>query len=583
MPDHHTSPVRILLSLIVWSGVFMSAQHSDTISSRLLDEWQLNPHLAVQDAHYDLARLLASMEKRVMIGVFGTDAAQLDRDLENLRYQLALTQTESYRQRFEDLPGALKVLDETSGRIEESQDRIRALRPGDVDDFAALQEQLTSSRETLSQLVERSQDWSQNRLVSLKQERDFWAMVQYGLIGLGTLLSASALIRRKQSNRQTVPAITEITETTAQPAPQVEEQAVVTEAATTPRRKLFARARVTEPVVASSSPVEAPEIVTVAKTFDTIAPTSILDDMMRDISPWTDHRGLSLASTISPDVPAHLVACGHDVRQALGHLVGNAVKFTHHGGIVIAADLTDATPDQDAQLRFSVLDTGIGIEPGYRDLVFGEQVQVDPDQAVDFSAFDQQQRGLGNGLADVRHLVTQWGGQIGVESKPGLGSRFWFTLPILDPGAPIAAPDQILWQSILIVDSDTVRSEAIADQCSALGAQVTMAEHGFAAIESILLNNRNNAAKGKGAFDLVVIAAPFGPASIMPLLRQFDQLPYPPHQIALAMPESYHQAWQDIGLSIPCHILSLPVPTGQLLGLLDHISQQPALLESMRA
>ena len=147
----------------------MSAQHSDTISSRLLDEWQLNPHLAVQDAHYDLARLLASMEKRVMIGVFGTDAAQLDRDLENLRYQLALTQTESYRQRFEDLPGALKVLDETSGRIEESQDRIRALRPGDVDDFAALQEQLTSSRETLSQLVERSQDWSQNRLVSLKQ------------------------------------------------------------------------------------------------------------------------------------------------------------------------------------------------------------------------------------------------------------------------------------------------------------------------------------------------------------------------------------------------------------------------------
>ena len=569
MPDRQIVVLKPILSLIVWGGVFLSVQHNDTLAHRLVDTAQINPRLALQDADYDLSKLLTSMQKRVMIGVFGTDAAQLERDLEDLRYQLALTQTDVYRPRFQGIPGATNTIDITSSHVEELQDRIRALRPGDIDDFGAIQDQLRPHQESLSQLVENSRDWSQNQLADLKRERDLWTMIQYGLVAFGALLSVLSLLpRRAAKSAMTAPAPIVIVETPPVVTPE--------------RRKLFSRARrgaepFIAPVVASVPPAVA-EVTAESEPvrINRLSPVELLDDVARDISAWTNHRGLSLACTIDPEVPTELKAPENRLRQVLRHLVGNAIKFTHEGGIVITADMTEATREQAAELCISVLDTGIGIEPCYRDMVFGAQVQVDPDQAVDFSAFDPDQRGEGDGLAYVRAMVNDWGGHSGVETKPGQGSRFWFTLPVIEPGLPVARADQALWQSVLLVDSDPVRREAIADQCRALGANVVVVEHAFAAIEAIILHSRNRAA----TFDLALIMAPHGLSSMVPLLRQFEQLSHVPHHIALAMPEGNVTNW-DAGANY--HLLPLPVPSQALLGLLEQISRQSTALEPMTA
>lgn len=585
MSAGYSQITRSFLTLVMVGGIFLATQHNDTLSQRVIDEWQMNPHTAVRDADYDLSKLLASMEKRVMIGTFGTDASQLEHDLEVLRYQLALTQTDSYRMRFADIPEALNVLDDTSQEVEQLQNRIMGLRPGDVDEFARLQESLLGHRDDLTQLVDHSQDWAQRRLADLKRDRNLWTMLQYGLTGLCGLLALTGLIpaRRRSAtashhtaNDMTV-CLHEMTDTAlASPANQLqaeEEGPVYTMAPTAGnnRRALFSRPRHDQStMLINAPPTLAPRPTTPGPISP--VPTDIaasIDQIMGEISPWLQHRGISLAAMIDPDTPAQIDAIPGHIETILRHLVGNAVKFTDQGGIVITADLSTPAGHDVPMLRLSVLDTGIGIEPGYRDMIFGPQVQVDPDQAVDFSAFDPAQTGQGNGLATIRQIVHAAGGQSGVESKPGLGSRFWVTLPCETDAHGIGHVLDARHHHILIVDSDPIRSEAIADQFQAFGADVTMAEHAFAAVESIMLHQRHH----RGSFDLMLITAPYGIQAVLPLLRQLQQIDTPPRHLALAMPRDMIPADQDWAqhLSSHCHILSMPLPCREIYGLAHHV------------
>ena len=128
-------------------------------------------------------------------------------------------------------------------------------------------------------------------------------------------------------------------------------------------------------------------------------------------------KGLQLTTDISEDVPRVVVLDGLRVRQVLLNLVGNAIKFTEEGGVRLAISVADR------RLLFEVIDTGAGIEP--------ESI------AEIFAAFAQTKRGAaaggtGLGLAICDRLITMMGGELKVDSERGAGSRFWFTLPLVE-------------------------------------------------------------------------------------------------------------------------------------------------------
>ena len=125
---------------------------------------------------------------------------------------------------------------------------------------------------------------------------------------------------------------------------------------------------------------------------------------------------------LSIDVDAacqYVMADDQRLHQVLGHLVENAIKFSLDEQPI----LVRARPYGDGFVRIDVIDQGIGIEPGDVDIIFEDFRQLD-------SSFTRQYGGAGIGLAIAKHLIELQGGMIWVESEPGKGSTFYFTLPV---------------------------------------------------------------------------------------------------------------------------------------------------------
>ncbi|WP_080240430.1 hybrid sensor histidine kinase/response regulator [Spirosoma rigui] len=131
--------------------------------------------------------------------------------------------------------------------------------------------------------------------------------------------------------------------------------------------------------------------------------------------------GLDLIYQIDPQVPTQIISDGLRLRQVLVNLVGNAVKFTHQGEVVVRVHLIDRQPDQTIELGFAVSDTGIGIPAGKIDRLFKAFSQVD-------SSHTRQYGGTGLGLVISQRLIDLLGGHIRVESEEGKGTHFHFTL-----------------------------------------------------------------------------------------------------------------------------------------------------------
>jgi PAS domain S-box-containing protein len=147
-----------------------------------------------------------------------------------------------------------------------------------------------------------------------------------------------------------------------------------------------------------------------------------LDDVVSLFAARAFDKGLDLAGVVLDDCPAAIVGDPVRLRQVLGNLVNNAIKFTERGQVVVAAEPVAASGDGGDAVRIVVTDTGIGIEPEQAEHVFDAFAQAD-------ASITRRFGGTGLGLAISRQLVAAMGGDIGFDSKPRVGSRFWIVLP----------------------------------------------------------------------------------------------------------------------------------------------------------
>ncbi len=141
-------------------------------------------------------------------------------------------------------------------------------------------------------------------------------------------------------------------------------------------------------------------------------------------------RGLDFEIAVDPAVPRRMTADAARIRQTLMKLIDNALKFTERGGVSVSIALNER---RDA-LHIAVADTGIGVDPADQDRIFASFEQSE-------TLLTRSHGGLGLGLALARRLVRAMGGEMGLDSRPGIGATFWFTAPVSMP-ADAAAPQE---------------------------------------------------------------------------------------------------------------------------------------------
>ena len=147
-----------------------------------------------------------------------------------------------------------------------------------------------------------------------------------------------------------------------------------------------------------------------------------VEETLKSLSLRAHQKGLELLCRINPEVPEFVIADSYRLRQILINLLGNAIKFTERGEILLDVKLV-SRQNSEAELQFSVRDTGSGIAPEKQQMVFEAFTQAD-------GSITRRYGGTGLGLAISRHLVRLMGGRMWVESEPGTGSTFFFTVQV---------------------------------------------------------------------------------------------------------------------------------------------------------
>jgi CheY-like chemotaxis protein len=184
-----------------------------------------------------------------------------------------------------------------------------------------------------------------------------------------------------------------------------------------------------------------------------------LEEAMDLLAIAAQRKGIDLVLRVAPHVPARVVGDSGRIRQILTNLIGNAIKFTEHGHVLLDVDM-HASTDSEAVLRFAVTDTGIGIPPDRLRHIFEKFTQADASTTRRFG-------GTGLGLAITRQLTDLMGGRIEVTSKVGKGSTFTVALPLrVDRRAPSAPPRTVdlIGLRVLVLDDNEVNRRVVHEQ-----------------------------------------------------------------------------------------------------------------------
>jgi PAS domain S-box-containing protein len=192
-------------------------------------------------------------------------------------------------------------------------------------------------------------------------------------------------------------------------------------------------------------------------------------------------KGLELAGLVHREVPRGLCGDPARLRQVIANLLGNAVKFTERGLVAIEASLQGDAAGR-AVVRFEVRDTGVGITERGKQALFASFSQVDPSST-------RRHGGTGLGLAICKQLVELMGGTIGVESVPGKGSTFWFTVPFetAPDAAAGEAPDAspLAGRRVLLVQENESCRRMLRHVLESWNLEVVEAEDGGSALERL--------------------------------------------------------------------------------------------------
>jgi signal transduction histidine kinase len=159
-----------------------------------------------------------------------------------------------------------------------------------------------------------------------------------------------------------------------------------------------------------------------------------IEHILSLFAPKAKEKRLDLGARYAPGIPPYLIGDGNRIGQVVTNLLSNALKFTHRGHVTVSVDC-EAGTDREVSLRIAVEDTGIGVSEDKLALIFEKFVQAD-------GSFTRRYGGTGLGLAISKELVERMGGGIGVRSRLGEGSTFWFTLRLPVPAAPANAGKQ---------------------------------------------------------------------------------------------------------------------------------------------
>ncbi|MCA9648936.1 MAG: response regulator [Myxococcales bacterium] len=224
------------------------------------------------------------------------------------------------------------------------------------------------------------------------------------------------------------------------------------------------------------SKIEAGQMRLEAVPFDL---RGLVEELLDQVAVQADAKDVALICRYLPETPSAVEGDHGRIRQILLNLVGNAVKFTDHGHVMVSVE-HEADHDPPG-FRIEVQDTGVGIPEHLQAAIFDDFRQAD-------DSTTRTHGGTGLGLAIVRQLVAMMHGRVGVSSKPLRGSTFWVTLPLpLGAAAPppLRPPEDLTGVHVLIVDDHQVNRRILCEQLTRWGLRATACASGPEALQHL--------------------------------------------------------------------------------------------------